>query len=207
PVEPAGTHCPPAPLITRLADLQRLGRRVVDLFQQALDFVPGCGIVPGDRHAAAVGVGVDTLNALDVADFHLDGVGTVVAVNGGNNERLALHGNPPQKMQLASGRHGKNAGYFTEQLLALVRVVAANGGRDTGVQVVVEHHRADFVQRRLDGFDLLDDVDAVGVVVHHALDAFEVAGGAGQSPAYVGPCFFVHHMRSPVTLGRRLPLP
>src|SRR5690606_16082932 len=75
-------------------------------------------------------------------------------------------------------KHTRN---LLQHLLALLGVVALNGGGHAGAEMVVEQQGADLAEGRLHGLNLLDDVDAISIIGHHALDAADVAGGAGES--------------------------
>ena len=66
--------------------------------------------------------------------------------------------------------------------------------------MVLQHQRADPFQRLLDGVHLTHHVDAVGVVVHHALNAAHVAFDALQPVEYLSLLFVLHHLRVPCGL-------
>src|SRR4029079_3321734 len=63
-------------------------------------------------------------------------------------------------------------GRFARAAVALDQAVA---------RVTVQEAERDLVQRRLDGGDLRQDVDAVAVLVDHARDAADLALDAGQA--------------------------
>ena len=60
------------------------------------------------------------------------------------------------------------------------RVAAGRRARDAVLQVLVEQVQADTLQRLADGCDLGEDVDAVGVLVDHPLQATDLALDAAQ---------------------------
>ena len=62
-----------------------------------------------------------------------------------------------------------------------------------GVEVLVQDQVVDLVQGRLDGLHLLDDVDAVGILLQHALDAADVTLDGLQA----FECFGVMHGFAP----------
>ena len=55
--------------------------------------------------------------------------------------------------------------------LALIRIIAADGRRHAAMQVVLEYDCVDLFDGALNSERLLADVDAVGLVGDHALDA------------------------------------
>lgn len=103
-------------------------------------------------------------------------------------------------------RHFKYAGHLLQDPLSLARIVTLNGGRDATAQMIVQDDGADLVQGCLHGLDLLDHVDAVGIVFDHSLDAFDMPGGAGQSPANVFFSRLVHSFANPALYSFPTPL-
>ena len=60
------------------------------------------------------------------------------------------------------------------------RSAAERGAEHAVVRMVVEEPERDLVERRLSGADLGEDVDAVAVVAHHALDPADLTLDAAQ---------------------------
>ena len=61
------------------------------------------------------------------------------------------------------------------ELVGLVRLLVVGGAHHAVPRVVVQQAERDLVERGLDGGDLRQDVDAVAVVLDHALDAAHLA--------------------------------
>src|SRR3990170_1282384 len=78
------------------------------------------------------------------------------------------------------GSGGVDLGDFAQDTPPLGRIVALDGGDEAGVQVVAEDSQADLLQSCLDGLELSDDVDAIGLVFDHSLDAPDVPLDAFQ---------------------------
>jgi len=68
--------------------------------------------------------------------------------------------------QARDGRH---------ELLRPLGLVVVGGAEDAVLRVIVEEPERDLVERGLHGRDLRQDVDAVAVVLDHALDAADLA--------------------------------
>src|SRR5260221_243455 len=83
---------------------------------------------------------------------------------------------PAWPWPLELGRRFKYVGDLAQHALALDHIFAAHGGDDARMQMAFEQQAADFVQGGFHRLDLFDDVDAVGVIFEHALDAFDVPG-------------------------------
>src|SRR5712692_10025475 len=83
-----------------------------------------------------------------------------------------------QTWRLQLGRRFKYVGDLAQHALALDHVLAAHGGDDARVQMAFEQQAADLVQRGFHRLNLLDDVNAIGVIFQHTLDAFDVPADA-----------------------------
>src|SRR6266508_6961898 len=55
--------------------------------------------------------------------------------------------------------------------LALSHISAADRGRHTAVEVPLHHDAVELVERSLDRFGLLENLDTIGIVLDHPLDA------------------------------------
>src|SRR5258707_10566164 len=79
---------------------------------------------------------------------------------------------------LELGRGLKDVGNLAQHALALGQVLPADGGDDARVQVAFEQQPADLAQRGFHRLHLLDDINAIGVIFEHALDAFNMPRNA-----------------------------
>jgi hypothetical protein len=61
----------------------------------------------------------------------------------------------------------ENIQNFLNHTLPIAGVVASNGGRGTGVQMAIQDQLVHFTQGTLNGPDLVHNVDAVLVLLHH----------------------------------------
>ena len=59
---------------------------------------------------------------------------------------------------------------LTNHPFPLGRVITPNSGGDAGVQMPVQYQTADFLQRRLNGLDLFDNVNTIGPILNHFAD-------------------------------------
>ena len=71
-------------------------------------------------------------------------------------------------------RHFEDFGNFLEHAFALLPVISLDCGDDAGVEVIFQDPRANFAQRRLDCLDLTDDIDAIGIFLHHSNHASQM---------------------------------
>src|SRR5204863_6253969 len=67
------------------------------------------------------------------------------------------------------------------ELVGALALLRLRGTDDAVVRVIVQQPERDLVQRRLDGRDLGEDVDAIAVLLDHALDAADLALDAAQA--------------------------
>jgi hypothetical protein len=82
---------------------------------------------------------------------------------------------------------------LSQHALPLSHVFAPHRCDQAGVDMAVEDAGVEFAQRGLDGLDLPDQIDAVGVTLHHPLYSADVALDVPQTLERVG---FVHILRS-----------
>jgi len=75
----------------------------------------------------------------------------------------------------------KNIHDLVEDAFSFLRIFAADGSGDTGVEVLLEDDGSDSVESGLDSLDLADDVDAVFVFLEHSLYAADVTLGGLQA--------------------------
>jgi hypothetical protein len=78
-------------------------------------------------------------------------------------------------LALHLGGHIEDFRDLLQNALALLFVIPLNGSNDAGIQVIFQYPGADFIQRGFHSLDLADDVDTVGVFLHHTDDATQVA--------------------------------
>src|SRR3954447_14009103 len=104
-----------------------------------------------------------------------------------NGRAAPMHGLPcagarrpprPAAGLLAAAHEPADRGHH---LVGLVGAVVRAGAHDAVARVVVEEAERDLVERRLDGGDLSEDVDAVAVLVDHPLHAADLALDAAQA--------------------------
>src|SRR5882724_236568 len=86
---------------------------------------------------------------------------------------------PRVERSLAPARQpSERAHQLTELLLPCLRL----GVHQAGADVILDQADGHLVQRRLDGRDLLQDVDAVAVLLDHPLDAADLPLDPGKAP-------------------------
>ena len=86
---------------------------------------------------------------------------------------------------------------FSNDTRPFVTVVALNGMRDACLEVVLEQDRRDTPDRALNRLQLLDDIDAVRVVLNHAYDTPKVTVDALQAVQYMGASVRCGHWSLP----------
>jgi hypothetical protein len=64
--------------------------------------------------------------------------------------------------------------------------------------MAVKHDRADLIHRGLNGLNLLDHIDTIGILADHSLDALDMPGCACQSLAYRILRRFIQHDLNPL---------
>jgi hypothetical protein len=66
------------------------------------------------------------------------------------------------------GRHFKDFCDFLEDPFAFLAIVTLDGSDDAGIQVLLQDPGADLVKSRFHSLDLTDDIDAIGIFLHHS---------------------------------------
>src|SRR6266550_4069814 len=79
--------------------------------------------------------------------------------------------------------------------LALFRLLAANGGDDTAIQVIGKNDAVELFERALDSLGLLNDVNAVRIILNHPLHSAHMAFNRLE-PVYK-LLFFISHQCLP----------
>ena len=82
---------------------------------------------------------------------------------------------------------------FSDDTRPLVAVVALDGMRDAGLEMVFKQDRRDTPDRALNRLQLLDDVDAVRIVLNHAHHTPEVTVDALQAVQDMGAAVRCSH--------------
>ena len=82
---------------------------------------------------------------------------------------------------------------FSDDTRPLVAVVALDGMRDAGLEVILQQDRRDTPDRALNRLQLLDDIDAVRIVLDHAYDTPKVTVDALQAVQDMGPAVRCSH--------------
>jgi len=81
--------------------------------------------------------------------------------------------------------------------LALFRLLAANGSYDTAIQVIGKDDAVELFERALDSLGLLDDVNAVRIILNHPLDSAHMAFNRFE-PVYELLFFISHRYLPPI---------
>src|SRR5260221_2632211 len=112
---------------------------------------------------------MNRLDAVQFADFALNGMHAVSAANVWDGDSFCFHNS-----LLLSVFNRKYFANFSQHALPLVGVIAANGSAQARVQVIIENHLANLCQCRLRRLNLLDHINAIAILLDHRGDAVNV---------------------------------